>query len=238
VGIALNFTPAEPASPSPADFNLYRYFDGYFHRWFTEPLYGRHYPADMVADYIAQGYLPPEGLTFVEEGDLQTIAVPTDFLGVNFYTRAILRDEQAADNLPQTVFSSPESEWTEMGWEIYPEALYHLLNRLHFEYRPPKMYITENGASYSDGPDQNGRINDQRRLNYFRSHLAASHRAIQNGVPLAGYYAWSLMDNFEWAKGYTQRFGLVWVDFQTQERMPKDSAFWYKEVIEQNGFEL
>ena len=237
VGITLNFTPAEPASPSPADLSLYRRFDGYFHRWFTDPLYGRHYPADMVADYIAQGYLPSDGLTFVEEGDLQAIAVLTDFLGVNFYTRAIMRDEQAAGNLPQTVFPAPESEWTDMGWEVYPEALYHLLNRLHFEYRPPKIYITENGASYSDGPDENGRIKDQRRLDYFRSHLAASHRAIQNGVPLAGYYAWSLMDNFEWAKGYTQRFGLVWVDFQTQERIPKDSALWYKEVIERNGFE-
>jgi beta-glucosidase len=238
VGITLNFTPAEPASPSPADFQLYRRFDGYFHRWFTDPLYGRHYPADMVADYIAQNYLPPEGMTFVEAGDLQAIAVPTDFLGVNYYTRAVMRDEETPDNLPQIVFPAPQAEGTEMGWEIYPEGLYHLLNRLHFEYRPPKLYVTENGASYSDGPDAQGRIKDQRRLDYLRLHLAACHRAIQNGVPLAGYFEWSLMDNFEWAKGYTQRFGIVWVDYQTQERIPKDSALWYREVIGRNGFEV
>jgi beta-glucosidase len=193
----------------------------------------------MVADFMAQNYLPTDGLaSFVKEGDLQAVAIQTDFLGVNYYTRAVMRDEEAADNLPQTVFPASQSEGTEMGWEIYPEALYNLLNRLHFEYQPPKIYITENGASYSDGPDNQGRIKDQRRLDYLRSHLAASHRAIQNDVPLAGYFAWSLMDNFEWTKGYTRRFGLVWVDFQTQERIPKDSALWYKQVIAQNGFEI
>jgi beta-glucosidase len=191
----------------------------------------------MVADYIAQNYLPPEGLTFVEAGDLQAIATPTDFLGVNYYTRTVMRDEEAANNLPQTVFPAPPSEGTEMGWEVYPDGLYNLLNRLYFEYRPAKMYVTENGASYSDGPDAQGRIKDQRRLEYLRLHLAACHRAIQNGVPLAGYFEWSLMDNFEWAKGYTQRFGIVWVDYQTQARLPKDSALWYREAIGRNGVE-
>jgi beta-glucosidase len=123
-----------------------------------------------------------------------------------------------------------------MGWEVYPEGLYGLLNRLHFEYRPPKLYITENGASYADGPDSQGRVKDERRVAYLRDHLAAAHRAIQNGVSLAGYFSWSLMDNFEWAKGYTQRFGLVWVDYETQQRLPKESARWYQQVIIANGF--
>jgi beta-glucosidase len=235
VGITLNFTPGDPASASAADWQAWRHYDGYSHRWFLDPLYGRNYPADMVADYTALGYLP-DGLSFVEEGDLAAIKVQTDFLGVNYYTRSIVRDEQAADNLPQTTFPVPPSNWTDMKWEVYPEGIYNLLNRLHFEYRPPKMYITENGASYGDGPNDQGRINDERRLAYLRSHLTATHRAIQNGVPLAGYFAWSLLDNFEWARGYLQRFGLVWVDYDTQQRLPKDSALWYKQVIAENGF--
>lgn len=235
VGLTLNVSPGEPASASAADFQACRFHDGHIQRWFLDPLYGRHYPADMVADYTARGYLP-SGLNFVQEGDLAAIAVPTDFLGINYYTRAVLRDEQAADNLPQTVFQSPRSEWTDMGWEVYPEGLYQILNRLHFEYRPPKIYITENGASYGDGPDSTGRVRDERRVAYLREHLAAAHRAIQNGVPLAGYFAWSLLDNFEWARGCAQRFGLIWVDYDTQRRIPKDSALWYKEVIARNGF--
>lgn len=236
VGIALNLMPAAPASASAADFHACRHFDGYLNRWFLDPLYGRHYPADMVASYIAQGYLPGEGLTFIHDGDLDTIAAQTDFLGVNYYTRAIVRDEKAAYNLTQITFPSPESERTEMGWEVYPDGLYEILNRLHLEYRPRKIYVTENGASYSDGPDADGRIRDDRRVDYLCYHLAAAHRAIQNGVPLAGYFVWSLMDNFEWSRGYTQRFGIVWIDYETQKRIPKDSARWYKETIAQNGF--
>ncbi|MDQ4075515.1 MAG: GH1 family beta-glucosidase [Chloroflexota bacterium] len=238
VGITLNLTPAEPASPSLADREAARHSDGYVNRWFLDPLYGRHYPADMVADYIEAGHLPVEGMNFVQEGDLQAIAVPLDFLGVNYYTRKVARAEDAEDNLPQTVFRAPETEWTKMGWEVYPEGLYSLLNRLHFEYHPPKLYITENGASYSDGPDEEGQIDDARRIHYLHDHLHAAHRAIQNGVPLAGYFVWSFMDNFEWAEGYTQRFGVVWVDYETQERLPKASAHWYANAIRNNGFTL
>lgn len=237
VGITLNFTPAEPASPSQADREATRHFDGFFQRWFLDPLYGRHYPADMVADYIRAGHLPAEGMTFVREGDLEAIAVPTDFLGLNYYTRAILRDQEAADNLPPTLTSPPDAEWTEMVWEVHPESLYRLLNRLHFEYSPPRLYITENGASYSDGPNGDGRVHDVRRVRYLQGHLAAAHRALENGVPLAGYFVWSFLDNFEWAKGYLQRFGMVWVDYESQQRIPKDSALWYARVIAANGFD-
>lgn len=235
VGITLNFTPAEPASASRADFEATRWFDGYFNRWFIDALYGRGYPADMVADYQAAGYLP-NGLDFVQPGDLYAIATLTDFFGVNMYTREVVRAQDAADNLPQTLFAAPAQERTEMNWEIHPESLYRLLLRLYAHYQIPKLYITENGASYSDGPDANGQIQDQRRIDYLRDHLAACHRAIQAGVPLQGYFQWSLMDNFEWAKGYTQRFGMVWVDYATQKRIPKASALWYKEAIDNNGF--
>lgn len=241
VGITLNFEIMEPASESAADRRATRIADGTYNRWFVSALYGHRYPADIVAHYEPE---LPNGWDFIEPDDFDAIAAPIDFLGVNYYTRRIVRDEEAADNLPQTHFPDlPKCDmhtgvWKPVYWEIYPEGLYSLLNRLHFEYRPGKIYITENGTSFSDGPDESGRIRDVRRLQYLRDHLLASRRAIDNGVPLAGYFAWSLMDNFEWAKGYQQRFGIVWVDYETQERTPKDSANWYSGVIADNGFEL
>jgi len=234
VGIVLNFTHASAASASQPDQNAARWFDGYFNRWFLDPVYGRRYPADMVEDYTAAGHLP-NGMDFVQPGDMEAIAVPTDFLAVNYYTRAILRDEEATDNLPQTVVSSGEE--TAMGWEIYPAGLYQLLCRLHFAYQIPKIYIAENGCAYSDGPGDDGKVRDERRISYLRRHFAAAQRAIQAGSPVQGYFVWSLMDNFEWAKGYDERFGLVWVDFETQQRIPKESAAWYSGVIGQNGID-
>lgn len=234
VGITLNFEVNEPASWSAADTRLAIDADGRFNRWFLDPLFGRHYPADIVTAY--EPYFP-YGLDFIQPGDFGHIAAPLDFLGVNYYTRRVRRDNDAEDNEPQIIF--PDLPRTEMeDWEVYPEGLYKLLNRLHFEYGPRKIYVTENGCSYSDGPDAAGRIADDRRQSYLRDHFAAAHRAMQNGVPLAGYFVWSLMDNFEWAKGYVQRFGLVWVDYETQQRLPKESARWYSRVIAANGLEL
>lgn len=233
VGITLNFEVDEPASNSAADGQLALLEDGRFNRWFLDPIFGRHYPADIVASYAP--YFP-YGMDFIQPGDLSNMAIQTDFLGVNYYTRKVVRDETADDNEPAIRFA--DLPRTEMDWEVYPEGLYKLLNRLHFEYNIPKLYITENGCSYSDGPDANGRVPDTLRLNYLRDHFAAAHRAVYNGVPLAGYFVWSLMDNFEWAKGYAQRFGIVWVDYETQQRIPKDSALWYRQVIADNGFPM
>lgn len=232
VGITLNFSVDEPASNSPADLDATRSSDGRFNRWFLDPLYGHQYPADIVAEYET---FFPSGMDFIQPGDYQAIAVQTDFLGVNYYTRSVVRAENAPDNLPQTRFA--DLPRTEMNWEVYPEGLYKLLNRLHFHYEVPKLYITENGVSYMTGPDTDGRVRDENRRVYLRDHFHACHRAIQNGVPLAGFFVWSLMDNFEWAKGYQQRFGMVWVDYETQQRIPKDSALWYRDVIAANGFD-
>jgi beta-glucosidase len=231
VGITLVLIPVEMSS-TDANLHTARQLDGHLNRWYLDPLYGRYYPADLVAEHIAAGNLHPEGLTFIQPGDLDAIATPTDFLGVNYYTTVVLQDEGGKQSL---VLSEPDVECTEMGFPVNPDGLHRLLNRLHFEYQPVKIYITENGASYSDGPDGDGRIRDERRLSYLREHLAAAHRAIECGVPLAGYFVWSLIDNFEWNKGYAQRFGIVWVDYQTQRRIPKDSALWYKQVIADNG---
>lgn len=237
VGITLNLTPSVPASPSAEDYDAYRHFDGYFNRWFLDPLYRRQYPADMLADYLERGYLPARGFDVVREGDLRSIATPTDFLGVNYYNRTVVRSDRIPEekNHPRTVFLAPESEWTEMGWEVYPDGLFQILTRVAFEYSVPKMFITENGASYSQGPDADGRVRDVKRLQFLRDHLLAAKQAIDIGVPLKGYFAWSLMDNFEWERGYTQRFGMTWVDYATQARVPKDSALWYKQVIVENA---
>ncbi len=232
VGITLFFIPVVIASSAAATFHIARQLDGHSNRWYLDPLYGRHYPADLVADHIAAGNLPPEGLTFVQPGDLDAIAAPTDFLGVNYYTAIVMKDEGGNQS---PVSPETDVECTEMGLPVNPDGLYRLLNRLYFEYQPGKLYITENGASYSDGPDGDRRIRDQRRLSYLREHFMAAHRAIECGVPLAGYFVWSLIDNFEWNRGYAQRFGIVWVDYQTQRRIPKDSALWYKQVIAENG---
>lgn len=233
VGVTLNVNYTVPASPSPADADLARRHDGMWYRWFLDPLAGRPYPADVVADYVAAGVEPPAELGVVQPGDMETIAAPIDLMGLNYYRREVFRDETAAGNLPRVVFEWPQSgaDWTEMGWEIYPEGLYHVLMRLHHEYQMPKLYVTENGCSFSDGPGEDGRVHDQRRTDYLARHFAAAARAIEHGAPLAGYFVWSLLDNFEWAHGYSQRFGVIWVDFETGERIPKDSAWWYQRFI-------
>jgi beta-glucosidase len=240
VGIALNFTAAVPASPSAADRDAARWFDGYFNRWFLDPLYGRHYPADMVADYQKAGYLPPEGMTVIQPGDMQAIATPTDFLAVNYYTREVLRSTAIPEeqNLPRTVHIAPAHQRTTMGWEVVPEGLYELLLRLRFDYQVNQIFISENGAAYPDEITPYGRIEDDQRIAYLQQHLHAVHRAIEAGVPMTGYFVWSLMDNFEWNRGYTQRFGLIYVDYLSQRRLFKDSGVWYQQLIQANGFQL
>lgn len=230
VGITLDLNPAVPASPSAVDADAARYHDGYFNRWFLDPLYGRGYPSDMVADYTAEGGLPTGELSFVQPGDLRTIAVPTDFLGINYYSRTVTRSTRVPEeqNLPVTVAPLPVSD---RGWEIYPEGLYAMLVRLQFGYNPGKIYITENGASDLAGPGVDGQVHDELRRSYLRDHFAAAGRAIAAGVPLAGYFVWSLLDNFEWEEGLTDRFGIVYVDYPTQRRIPKASARWLRQVI-------
>ena len=237
VGITLNQCPMVPASDSAADHDAARYADGHFNRWFLDPIFGHGYPDDMVRDYIARGYLPAEGMTMVRDGDLDAIAVKTDFVGINYYNRSLIRSEAIpeADNDPPLRSLAPEEEWTEMGWEIYPPGLYNTLMRVHLHYGPRKMYVTENGCSFSTGPNAEGRVEDVRRVNYFREHLRSCHRAIADGAPLAGYFAWSLMDNYEWERGYGQRFGIVHVDYETQVRTPKDSAKFLATVFAGNS---
>jgi beta-glucosidase len=233
VGIVLILSLVEPATDSRVDLDAARRFDGAFNRWYLDPLFRGRYPEDAVADRVRLGHLAGPELPFVRPGDLETIAAPLDFLGVNYYTRTVVRADAAGE--PVGVRMVPESELTDMGWEVYPQGLRALLGRLEREYRPRKIHVTENGAAYTDPADAAGRIADTRRVEYLRGHLAAAAGAIADGVPLAGYFTWSLLDNFEWGHGYAMRFGLFEVDFATQRRRPKDSAHWYRRTVAANA---
>jgi beta-glucosidase len=226
----LNPTTVYPDSAGAADTEAARRYDGYLNRWFLDPLAGRGYPADMLALYDGDG--PP-----VESGDLAAIATPTDFLGVNYYAPTYVRDAPSEPPLRARAVVRPELPTTAMGWPVEPRALTDLLRRIHEEYGGGPIYIAENGAAYGDPAPLDGFVADLERLRYVQSHLAAVHDAITAGVPVRGFFAWSLMDNFEWAEGYAKRFGLVHVDYATQRRTVKASGHWYSRATRANGFE-
>ncbi|HEX2914367.1 MAG TPA: GH1 family beta-glucosidase [Chloroflexia bacterium] len=228
VGITLNLAVYHPARPgNAADELAVKRADCEQNRLFLDPLFKGVYPEDHA---LMQELAP----TLVQPGDLEIINVPGDFLGINYYTRTVL---QADAQDPQKVREvHPEGIYTTMGWEVYPEGLYQLLTRVQREY-PSHYYITENGASTDDRPNASGQVVDELRQNYLRAHLSQARRAIDAGVQLDGYFAWSLLDNFEWAWGYDRRFGLTYVDYATQERIIKNSGYWYSDVIKANGFD-
>ena len=218
LGVVLNHTPAFPATPTEADRRAARLDDGLNVRWYMDPIFRAQYPADVWA------YLGADAPR-TEPGDLAEIAQPLDFLGVNFYTRSFISTQQPAVPAP-----GPHG-FTDMGWEIYPQALTQHLLRITREYTPPPIYITENGMANADRVQPDGRVADTERVAYLRDHLAALARAIELGADVRGYFYWSLLDNFEWNSGYTKRFGLFRVDYATQARTPKDSAHWYRDFI-------
>jgi len=214
---------------SDRDVDAARRLDGTFNRWFLDPLFRGRYPEDAIADRVRRGHLVSADLPFVHAGDLAAIAVPTDFVGINYYSRAVVK--AGPDGEPVGVPQAPPEQLTEMGWEVRPQAFYDVLVRITRDYSPRAIHVTENGAAFADPPPVNGRVSDPRRVDFLRTHLAAALRAIEAGVPLAGYFAWSLLDNWEWAEGYTRRFGLYRVDFETQQRTIKDSALFYRDVV-------
>jgi beta-glucosidase len=222
VGIALALTHTYPATDSEGDRAAAWWADGSFNRWYLDPLYGRGYPADMVEHFAPEG--PP-----VQDGDLEAIAAPTDFLGANYYFRQLVSEDPNGDR--PILVRDPNWSFTAMGWEVYPDGLRDLLTRLRDDYAPPGIYIFENGAAYDDLRGHDGDVVDPERQAYFDEHLAAVGDAIEHGVPVRGYFAWSLLDNFEWAEGYSKRFGLVYVDYPTLERVPKGSFYWYRDFI-------
>jgi beta-glucosidase len=239
LGIALNLAPVRPATEDDAE--AARRVDGNANRLYLDPIFRGSYPEDMLEHYASES-----DFAFVRDGDLQKISAPIDFLGVNYYMRHTVVDGQRNSELATAMrFSSvgaatvlpPGVETTAMGWPVESDGLTELLVRLHEEYTQGPIYITENGRAVYDYVDPEGDVDDVERVAYLDDHFRAAHAAIEQSVNLQGYMVWSLLDNFEWAEGYSKRFGIVFVDYGTQRRIPKMSAHWYKGVIERNGLE-
>jgi beta-glucosidase len=221
-GIVLNFTPCYPNSDSVRDNRAAITADDYFNQWYIKPIFDGQYPA--LLDQLDHEHKPD-----IIDGDLEIISTPIDFLGVNYYTRAIYSATSEGYGFKEL---APRAPLTDIGWEIYPQAMTELLVSLNQRYDLPPIYITENGMAAADKVVAR-QVNDVERVDYLQSHLNAVDSAISAGVDIRGYFAWSLMDNFEWAEGYTKRFGLVYVDYQTQERIIKKSGQAYKEFVSQ-----
>jgi beta-glucosidase len=220
VGITLDAKPTYPVTDSPEDEAAAWRIDGQENRWFLDPVFRGSYPADLLErnELVAP---------LVRDGDMQTIAAPIDFLGVNNYSRYLV---SAGADGPMLVRNTG-AQHTDMDWEVHPQSLRKLLTRIAEDYAPAAMYVTENGAAYGDVRTHDGRVHDPERTAYLQSYIAEVGRAIEEGAPVKGYFVWSFLDNFEWAFGYSKRFGLVYVDYPTLERVPKDSYYWYRDFI-------
>jgi beta-glucosidase len=236
IGIVLNLSPIHPASPSKKDIAAASRFDAIQNRSFLEPLLLGTSPIQelKLLNTLVGSVIKP--------GDLQKIN-NLDFLGVNYYSRTVMRHDPKFPVIAAAQVHPEGNEYSGM-WEIYPDGLSELLLKIWEKYGPkayperkmPELMVTENGIPVPDGIDFDGRVRDERRIRYLKKHILQVHHAIQKGVPVKGYFVWSFMDNFEWALGYGPRFGLVYVDFQTQKRTVKDSGHWYTDVIRDNGF--
>ena len=222
VGITLNLDMPYPVTEEPGDVRAARWVDGLHNRWFLDPLFRGSYPEDMAEAWS-------DDLPEMREGDADVIATPIDFLGVNNYTSPLVAADENGGR--SRIVRRTDVDRTDMGWEVVPQGLYDLLIRLERDYAPKAIFVTENGAAFPDVRGHDGQVRDPERQAYLDDHLAAASRAISQGVPLRGYFAWSLLDNFEWAWGYWKRFGLVYIDYATLERVPKGSFYWYRDFI-------
>jgi beta-glucosidase len=227
LGTVLNLQPVHPETKREEDVHAAQLFDAVWNRNFTEPLFYGCYPEPT------QAMLAP----YLKDGDLERIRQPIDMLGLNLYTRHLIRaDPHSLIGIAQAD-PPDEARLTAMGWEVYPDALFEQLMELKERYGNPVVYITENGAAFDDRLEGD-QVDDRPRIRYFQRYLHAVHRALQQGANVKGYFVWSLLDNFEWAEGYHKRFGIVYVDYATQKRIPKASFGWWQETIREGGFEL
>jgi len=229
IGITLDLNPVVPASDTEEDRQAAQRFDKISHGMYLEPLFRGQYPPEAVN---MLGPLLPE----IIPGDMELISIPIDFLGINYYNRFVIRYDPDFPLIQANEVHLPGNEYSQM-WEIYPPGIYDLITQVWDNYHPPSIYVTENGIPVADAPDLDGRVRDYRRIRYLRDHMIQVQRAISNGVPLKGYFVWSLMDNFEWAFGYRMRFGLVYIDFTNLSRTIKESGHWYAQVIRENGLD-
>jgi beta-glucosidase len=235
LGVTLNLSPVRPSRDREADREAARRVDGQANRLYLDSIFRGSYPEDILEHYRGES-----DFSFVRDGDLEKISAPVDFLGVNYYMRHMVRED---DTGTDDVFSSVRAraviphnaERTAMGWPVESDGLKEILVRLHEEYTKAPIYITENGRAAHDYVDPEGEVKDEERIAFLEAHFRAAREAMERGVDLKGYFVWSLLDNFEWAEGYSKRFGIVYVDYATQRRIPKMSARWYSEVIQRNG---
>ena len=234
VGTAFSMSPCEPATNSEEDKLAAERAHAITNLWFLEPALKSRYP-DALA-------FLPETVMGVQSGDFEKMKAPLDFIGINLYYRMIASAPSAFERLshaqqwlfPVKMAGGKQGPKTDMGWEVWPQALYDMVMRITHDYNRPVIEITESGCAYNDGPDANGAIHDSRRIEYHRQYLQALAQAMADGADVRGYHAWSLMDNFEWAEGFSQRFGLAYVDFKTQKRTIKESGRWYGKVAQEN----
>ncbi|KAF1710530.1 beta-glucosidase [Pseudoxanthomonas kalamensis DSM 18571] len=232
VGLVVNIEPKYPASDSAEDLAATRRADAYMNRQYLDPAFFGRYPEELREVFgDAWQDWPQE--------DMELIRQPIDFVGLNYYTRNVSRHDES--NWPQKVSAvrQPMHTYTETGWEVFPQGLVDTLMWLKDRYGNPQVFITENGSAFYDPPQaENGRIRDPLRISYLRQHLRAVHEAIEAGCNIGGYYVWSLLDNLEWSLGYSKRFGIVHVDYDTQTRTPKDSARYYSRIVASHGADL
>jgi beta-glucosidase len=231
VGLVVNLLPIHPASPSPEDRQAAERMHAYYNRQFLDPVLLGTIPAELADVYGANW-------PWCDEDELRTISQPIDFIGVNYYLRLVVREDATEDRLRAEAVPVPNCQTTAMDWEVYPQGLTEILKWVHDRYGSLPLYVTENGAAFDDQVLPNGAVDDPLRVQFLRDHLLAAKQAIDLGVDLRGYFAWSLLDNFEWHHGFSKRFGLVHVDYNTQRRTPKSSARFYSRVIRSNGKEL
>jgi len=226
IGIGLNLFPTYPNREK--DIEAAEMADNIRNKWFLDPLMKRYYPEKLMKKFRDNWNEP-----LIEKGDLKLINTPLDFIGVNYYRRFLV-EEDKSDPLGFKRVEPKNAEYDAMGWEIYPQGLYDTLIRLKKEYGNPLLYITEGGVAFDDKLEGN-KVHDEKRINYMCEELEKVHEALKDGVRLKGYHVWSLMDNFEWLLGYSKRFGLVYIDNETQKRILKDSAYFYRKIIKDNG---
>lgn len=231
IGYAPNVSWHEPFSSKQEDIDACRRRIGWMVEWFMDPVFKGEYPDFLTETFAALGAKVP-----IEPGDMEAIHQPIDFLGINYYTGSLGRYKQG-EGLFEIEDTDEGYDRTDFNWTIYPSGLYKVLLHITNRYGQVPIYITENGACYNDEP-VDGKVRDEKRIDYLRKHLLQLSRAIESGVPVKGYITWSLLDNFEWADGYGRRFGLIHVDFDTLIRTPKDSFFWYKKVIANGWLEV
>lgn len=229
IGISLNLNPVYPASEAEQDIAAAGRHEDFLNNWFLEPLLKGKYPEKLV-EWLSDKVVLPK----ISQEDMNIIKTPIDFLGVNNYSSASVF-HNPSDWPLKNGFADTGKAKTDSGWEVYPEGLYDLLLYLHKEYTGLKLYITENGVSFKDIVGADGSVEDNDRLNYLNDHIIQVHKAMNDGVNIIGYHVWSFLDNFEWNLGYSKRFGLVHVDYETQKRTIKKSGRWYSKVIADNG---